>query len=84
MRASPHDRDVRAARGEHVSPSDCAFTYARLADREHTLEWLQRACDEHASIMLELGGPIFDEIRDAPEFRTFVRRLQVPTIATKP
>ena len=72
--------DIRAARGEYVSPSDYALIYAHLDDRKQALEWLQRAHDEHASIMLELGGPIFDKLRDAPEFKELVRRLKMPMI----
>jgi TolB-like protein/DNA-binding winged helix-turn-helix (wHTH) protein/Flp pilus assembly protein TadD len=80
FRTSLHALDVRAARGEYVSPSDYAFLYARLGDRKQALEWLQRAYEEHASIMLELDSAIFDKIRDAPEFKELVRRLKMPMI----
>jgi hypothetical protein len=80
FRASLHALDVRAARGEYVSPSDYAFIYAALGDRKQALDWLQRAYDEHASIMLESGSPVFDKIRDAPEFKELVRRLKMPMI----
>jgi TolB-like protein/DNA-binding winged helix-turn-helix (wHTH) protein/Flp pilus assembly protein TadD len=78
FRASLHALDVRGARGEYVSPSDYAFIYASLDDRKQALHWLQRAFDEHASIMLELGSPVFDKVRDAPEFKELVRRLKMP------
>ena len=78
FRTSLHALDARAARGEYVSPSDYAFTYAGLGDRKQTIEWLQRAYDEHASIMLELGSPIFDKIRGEPEFEELIRRLKMP------
>ena len=80
FRASLHALDIRAGRGEYVSPSDYALIYAHLNDRKQALEWLQRAYDEHASIMLELGSPIFDKIRDAPEFKELARRLKMPMI----
>lgn len=80
FRTSLHALDVREASGEYVSPSDYAFHYARLGDRKQALEWLQRAYEEHASIMLELDSPIFDKIRDAPEFKELVRRLKMPLI----
>jgi TolB-like protein/DNA-binding winged helix-turn-helix (wHTH) protein/Flp pilus assembly protein TadD len=83
FRASLHALDVRAARGEYVSPSDYAFIYAALGDRKQALDWLQRAYDEHASIMLELGSPVFDKIRDAPEFKELVHRLKMPMIHAK-
>lgn len=80
FRTSLHALDVRAARGEYVSPSDYAFLYSRLGDRKQALEWLQRAYEEHASIMLELDSATFDKIRDAPEFKELVRRLKMPMI----
>jgi TolB-like protein/DNA-binding winged helix-turn-helix (wHTH) protein/Flp pilus assembly protein TadD len=80
FRASLHALNSRAAHGEYISPSDYALIYAHLDDRKQALEWLQRAYDEHASIMLELGSPIFDKIRDAPEFKELVRRLKMPMI----
>ena len=76
LRASLDALEARAARGEYVSPSDFASIYAILGHRKQALDWLQRAYDEHASIMLELDSPIFDKIRDAPEFKEFVRRLE--------
>lgn len=79
-RASLRALNARAARGEYVSPSDYALIYALLGDRKQALEWLQRAYDEHASIMLELGSPVFDKIRDAPEFKELVQRINMPLI----
>ena len=75
LRASLQDLDLRAGRGEYVSPADYALTYALLGDRKQALEWLQRAYQEHASIMLELGSPMFDKIRDAPQFQHLVRQV---------
>jgi TolB-like protein/DNA-binding winged helix-turn-helix (wHTH) protein/Flp pilus assembly protein TadD len=84
FKASLRALDARAARGAYVSPADYALIYALLGDRKQGLEWLQRAYDEHASIMLELSSPIFDKIRDAPEFKEFVRRLRMPMIHAEP
>lgn len=80
LRSSLHALELRAARGEYVSPSDYAIIYALLGDRKHALLWLQRAYEEHASIMLELGSPIFDQVRDEPEFNELIRRLGMPMI----
>jgi len=81
FRAVLRKLDSRAARGEYVSPSDYAFAYAALGERKQTMEWLERAYEERASVMLELGDPIFDKVRDAPEFEELVRRLKTSTIA---
>lgn len=48
-----------------------------LDDPERALEWLQRSYEEHASVLLELGSPAFDQIRDAPEFRELAQRLRI-------
>jgi TolB-like protein/DNA-binding winged helix-turn-helix (wHTH) protein/Flp pilus assembly protein TadD len=83
FRTSLHALDVRAARGEYVSPSDYATIYVLLGNRKQALDWLLRACDEHASIMLELDSPIFDKIRDAQEFKELTRRVNMPMIPNK-
>jgi TolB-like protein/DNA-binding winged helix-turn-helix (wHTH) protein/Flp pilus assembly protein TadD len=80
FRAALRDLDTRSTRGEYVSPSDYAFLYTLLGDRKQALAWLQRAYDEHASIMLELGSPVFDKLRDAPEFQEFLRQLNMPML----
>jgi hypothetical protein len=54
-----------------------------LGNRKQAFDWLLRACDEHASIMLELDSPIFDKIRDAPEFKELTRRVNMPMIPNK-
>lgn len=80
FRLSLHELNVRAGRGEYVSPSDYAVLYILLDDRKRALKWLERACNEHASLMLELNDPIFDKVRDANEFKEFERRVNMPTI----
>ena len=68
----------QSRRGEYVSPSDYAWIYARLLDRENTLRWLKRSYDEHATIMLELRDPAFDFVRDTPEFQEMVQQVGMP------
>ena len=80
LQSSLRALELRAARGEYVSPSDYAIIYALLGDRQHALLWLQRAYQEHASIMLELDRPIFDQLRDAPQFKELIQRLGMPML----
>ena len=76
--AGLHDLDTHSSHGEYVSPSAYVWTYARLQDRENTLRWMQRAYDEHASILLELRNHHFDFVRDTPQFQTWVRQVAMP------
>ncbi len=76
--AGLHDLDARSSQGEYVSPSAYAWTYARLQDRENTLRWMQRAYDEHVSILLELRNHNFDFVRDTQQFQNWVRQIAMP------
>lgn len=67
-----------AALGQYTAPGRYAVAYARLGRARRTLEWLQRAYDEHASIMLELSDPVFDFVRENPQFKELVRRVNMP------
>ena len=75
--AGLHDLDARS-RNEYVSPATYAVIYARLQDRENTLRWMQRAYDEHSSILLELRNHMFDFVRDTPQFQNWVRQVAMP------
>jgi TolB-like protein/DNA-binding winged helix-turn-helix (wHTH) protein len=81
--AELRDLDARSRRGEYVSPADYAWAYTRLRDPGNTLRWLQRAFDEHATILLELRTPEFDFVRDAPQFQEWVRLVAMPTPPTR-
>lgn len=65
----------RSAKGEYVSPADYAISYARMGEKRAALDWLQRSFAEHASLMLELSNPMFDFVRDTPEFQEIVGRV---------
>lgn len=72
------DLNTRARHREYVSPGGYIWAYARLQDRENTLLWLQRALDEHASILLELRNSAFDFLRAAPRFQQLVAAVNIP------
>ena len=64
--------------GLYASPGRYAVAYASLGEVQKTLQWLQRAYDEHSSIMLELRDPIFDFVRQNPQFVALLRRVNMP------
>ena len=76
--AELRDLDTRARHREYVSPAAYTWAYARLRDNENTQIWLQRAFDEHASILLELRNPAFDFLRPTPRFRQLVAAVNIP------
>jgi TolB-like protein/DNA-binding winged helix-turn-helix (wHTH) protein/Flp pilus assembly protein TadD len=58
----------KAARGEYVSPSAYAFTYAGLRDRENTLKWLETSYASDSHVMTQLREHDFDFVREDPRF----------------
>jgi TolB-like protein/DNA-binding winged helix-turn-helix (wHTH) protein/thioredoxin-like negative regulator of GroEL len=59
----------KAARGEYVSPTAYAFTYARLRDRENTLKWLEISYASDSHVMTQLREHDFDFVRKDPRFK---------------
>lgn len=49
-----------------------------LGDNEHTLEWLERACEERETRMIHLHRePIFDPLHSDSHFQDLLRRIGV-------
>jgi adenylate cyclase len=51
-----------------------AFVHAGLGDRDRAFQWLNRSVDE-ASLVTQLGQPLFDDLRADPRFQQFRRRV---------
>jgi hypothetical protein len=59
-----------------VSPWGLASIYARLGEREPSLEWLERAFEEHDSTLVWLKvHPRFDALRAEARFIALVRKM---------
>jgi len=74
--------DVLAARfGKPggIRAADLAHFYLYAGEKEHTLEWLERGCEERDASMPYLGLPIFDLVRSDPRFQDLLRRIGLPT-----
>ena len=62
---------------EYVSPYSIAEAYLRAGDRQKTLDWLERAHDEHASGLVSLrADPMFDPLRSDPRFQEILRQMK--------
>jgi len=61
-------------RGYHL-----ANCFARAGDKESTIEWLEKAYEEHDNNMpYTESNPAFDLARDDPRFQDLVRRMKLP------
>jgi adenylate cyclase len=58
-----------------AAPLDFAYIYARLGDKEHVLEWLEKAYNERDPWLYLKAEPIFDGLREEPRFKDLVRRM---------
>ena len=66
----------RESSRKHVSPYDVAIINIGLGESETALEWLRRACDEHAGWMIYLSvDPRLDPLRSDPRFKQVLRAV---------
>ena len=67
--------------GTGSSAIQLARGYARAKDKEGTLEWLEKAVDEHDNNCAYLGvSPIYSLVHADPRFQALARRVGVPII----
>lgn len=54
-----------------------ASAYANLGDRDRSMEWLERAYQEHvASLVYVSNNFAFDNLREDPRFQTLLKRIR--------
>jgi tetratricopeptide (TPR) repeat protein len=64
---------------EYVSPYEIALNYARMGDRDHTFEWLERAYQEHSSGLDYLkNSAFFEPFHSDPRYADLLRRVGLP------
>jgi tetratricopeptide (TPR) repeat protein len=54
------------------------LVYAKLHDREHALEWLTRSVDRGEDGALHLRVPVYDFLRDDPQYQALAARVGIP------
>jgi TolB-like protein/Flp pilus assembly protein TadD len=70
----------KLAERQYVPSSAVALVYAGLANKPMTLEWLERAYDEHDfSLVFVQVAPWFESVRDEPRFQQLLRKMQLAT-----
>jgi DNA-binding winged helix-turn-helix (wHTH) protein/TolB-like protein len=56
-----------------------AHTYARLRDREKTLEWIEKCLDERSPNIVKISvDPNFEFLKQDPQFQAAIARLNLP------
>ena len=63
----------------YVAPLDIATLYARLGEKEHALEWLEKGYQARDADMVDIATePTFDFLRSDPRFTGLLRRVGLP------
>ncbi len=64
---------------KYVSPLDVATIYARLGEKEHALEWLEKGYQVRDASMVDVAvEPTFDFLHSDPRFTNLLRRVGLP------
>jgi tetratricopeptide (TPR) repeat protein len=62
----------------YVQPTQIARLYAHAGDKDHALEWLEKAYEERLPAMVHLGvDPDWSSLRSEPRFQDLMRRLNL-------
>ena len=67
--------DQLKASTQTATPLDFSYAYARLGDKEHELEWLEKAYDKRDPWLYLKAEPVFDGLREEPRFKDLVRGM---------
>ena len=63
---------------KHVEPQILSAAYARLGDKEHAFEWLEKAYETHEDMTTVPLDPAYDGIRSDTRFADLLRRIGIP------
>jgi DNA-binding winged helix-turn-helix (wHTH) protein/tetratricopeptide (TPR) repeat protein len=75
------DALISASSERYISAAEIAGVYAALGDANKSLEWLDKACSEHAGALVYLNiDPVYDRMRGDPRFQAIVRRVNLTPI----
>ncbi len=64
-------------RGNLALPTEVAELYIFAGDKDHVLEWLERAYEARDPNLLFLRIPMYDLVRSDPRFQSLFRRLKI-------
>lgn len=69
------DQLLLRRKSRFVPPSHIAMVYAYLDDKEHALEWLEKAYDIHDPKVLMFKNPAWKNFQNEPRFKDIKRRV---------
>ncbi|HEY2944851.1 MAG TPA: winged helix-turn-helix domain-containing protein [Vicinamibacteria bacterium] len=72
------------SRRQYVSPQHFAIVQLGLGREEKAFALLEKAYEERAFEMLGFSGLLFDQLSDDPRFQDLLRRMRLPTAASRP
>lgn len=71
--------DAAEKAGDYVAPLEFSMTQFALGDRVAGLALLRKAVNEHSyNIVLNIWDPVFDSVREDPEFADMMNEMRVP------
>jgi serine/threonine-protein kinase len=73
-------KDLQERRNrEYVRPYMLAELYNALGEKEYSLDWLEKACDEHDDWVVYIYiDPLSDPLRSEPRFHEVLKRVGLP------
>jgi DNA-binding winged helix-turn-helix (wHTH) protein/Tfp pilus assembly protein PilF len=75
------DALISASSERYISAAEIAGVYAALGDANNSIEWLDKACSEHAGALVYLNiDPVYDRMRRDPRFQAIVRRVNLTPV----
>lgn len=67
---------LERSKTQYISPFNIAVAYAGLGDKEATIKWLEKACEERAGGLFKINvDPMFDSLRGEERFQELIRRI---------
>lgn len=73
------DQLLRQREHAYVSPYDIALLYVGLGEKDHALDWLEKAYQERSSLLVfALREPRLAPLRSEPRFATLAREFALP------
>ena len=65
---------------QYVSPMSIAGVYCALGDKDHALQWLKTAIEQHDASVSDIPSLTFlDALRGDPRFRDLLKRIGLPS-----
>jgi eukaryotic-like serine/threonine-protein kinase len=69
------DMALEEIKHKHVEPQILSAAYARLGDKDHAFEWLEKAYQAREDMTTVPLDPAYDGIRSDPRFADLLRRI---------